>query len=275
MSVAPRPVTPIPPVNAQAAPLLALAGVSYAYRLGRARLPVLEDISFSLGHGAFAAVIGPSGSGKSTLLDLIAGLAAPESGSITLAGGRQRLGRVGYMPQRDLLHPWRTALDNATVALEVRGAPRAAARKQASALFDQFGLSGFERARPHELSGGMRQRVALARTVLASGDLILLDEPFGALDALTRARMQDWLLRTWPSLGRTGLLVTHDVEEALLLADDVYVLSARPGRIVRHLSVPFPRPRSRAVLGEARFGRLHVELLDALGLGTVGEGSEP
>ena len=174
------------------------------------------------------------------------------------------LGRVGYMPQRDLLHPWRDALDNTTVALEVRGVRRAEARVQARALFAAFGLDGFEHARPDELSGGMRQRVALARTVLAGGDLVLLDEPFGALDALTRARMHDWLLATWPRLDRAGLLVTHDIEEALLLADEVYVLSARPGRIVAHVTVPFGRPRGRAVLAEPAFGRLKLDLLDAL-----------
>jgi ABC-type nitrate/sulfonate/bicarbonate transport system ATPase subunit len=168
------------------------------------------------------------------------------------------------MPQRDMLHPWRNAIENATVGLEVRGVPKADARARAAALFERFGLAGFERARPHELSGGMRQRVALARSVLAAGDLVLLDEPFGALDALTRSRMQDWLLATWPALGKAGLLVTHDVEEALLLADDVYVLSARPGRIVRHLPVPFGRPRAREVVGGDAFGKLKLVLLAAL-----------
>ena len=249
-----------------AAPLLDVSAVSHAYRIGARVLPVLEGVTLSLPREGFAAIIGPSGSGKSTLLGLIAGLEEPSSGTIRLAGTARRLGRVGYMPQRDLLHPWRTALDNATVALEVRGIGRAAARRRAAALFEDFGLEGFERARPHELSGGMRQRVALARTVLASGELILLDEPFGALDALTRARMQDWLFLTWPRLHRAGLLVTHDVEEALLLAEDVYVLSPRPGRIVAHVRPDFPRPRSRALLADPRFGEIKVELLRALGV---------
>jgi ABC-type nitrate/sulfonate/bicarbonate transport system ATPase subunit len=246
--------------------LLDVRDVSHAYRIGARALPVIEDISLSLARNGFTAIIGPSGSGKSTLLGLIAGLEEPNAGTITLDGSPQRLGRVGYMPQRDLLHPWRSALDNATVALELRGITRARARHQAGALFREFGLAGFERARPHELSGGMRQRVALARTVLASGELILLDEPFGALDALTRARMQDWLLLTWPRLERAGLLVTHDVEEALLLADEVYVLSARPGRIIARVRPDFPPPRSRSLLADPRFGGLKVELMRALGV---------
>ena len=247
-------------------PLLEVSRVSHGYVLGGQRLPVLEDLTFALGPGGFAAVVGPSGAGKSTLLGLIAGLAEPEVGRITLGGSPRRLGRVGYMPQRDLLHPWRNALDNATVALEVRGVPIGRAREQARALFADFGLAGFEQARPRELSGGMRQRVALARSVLAEGALILLDEPFGALDALTRARMQDWLLATWPRLGRTGLLVTHDVDEALLLADEVYVLSARPGRLLARLEVPLPRPRDRALLAGPAASRLKLEVLGLLGL---------
>jgi len=247
-------------------PFLDLSAVSHQYRLGGRVIPVLEEINLTLAREAFVAIIGPSGSGKSTLLGLIAGLEEPASGRITLDGSARRLGRVGYMPQRDLLHPWRSAIDNTTVALEVRGLPKAEARRVAAPLFDAFGLAGFEKAHPHELSGGMRQRVALARTVLASGELILLDEPFGALDALTRASMQDWLTLTWPGLHRAGLLVTHDVEEALLLADEVYVLSPRPGRIIARVQPNFPEPRSRAVLAEPRFGELKVELLRALGL---------
>lgn len=248
--------------------LLCVEGVSHAFWLGRREVRVLDDVSLQVAAGGFAAVLGPSGSGKSTLLGLIAGLEEPCQGQIVLRGAARRLGLVGYMPQRDLLHPWRDALDNAIVGLEVHGVARADARRQARQLFQQFGLSGFEQARPHELSGGMRQRVALARTVLASApeSLLLLDEPFGALDALTRARMQEWLLRRWPALHRTGLLVTHDVEEALLLADDVYVLSQRPGRIVAHVPVPFSRARDRGVVADPLFSRLKVRLLETLGL---------
>jgi len=251
-------------------PLLTVEDVSHEYRLGARVVPVLDGVSLSLSREGFAAIVGPSGSGKSTLLGLIAGLEEPTRGAIRLLGRERRLGAVGYMPQRDLLLPWRDALDNAAAGLEVQGTGRAEARRRAAAIFAEFGLEGFEGARPHELSGGMRQRVALARTVLAGGDLILLDEPFGALDALTRARMQDWLLETWPRLGRAGLLVTHDPEEALLLADEVYVLSPRPGRIVARLRPELPRPRGRDVVADPRFGELKVELLRALGV-TVGE----
>jgi ABC-type nitrate/sulfonate/bicarbonate transport system ATPase subunit len=255
-------------------PLLEVLGVSHGYLFGGQHLPVLEDLTIAVARGAFAAVVGPSGAGKSTLLALVAGLEEPAVGHILLDGSPKRLGRVGYMPQRDLLHPWRDALANATVAMEVRGLPIRRAQEQARALFADFGLAGFEHARPHELSGGMRQRVALARSVLADGELILLDEPFGALDALTRARMQDWLLATWPRLGRTGLLVTHDVDEALFLADDVYVLSARPGRLLAHLAVPLPRPRDRAVMAGPVASRLKLEVLSLLGL-TAASGGGP
>lgn len=248
------------------ASLLVIDDVSHEYRTRVGALPVLDHVSLALGRSDFVALVGPSGSGKSTLLNLIAGLEEPTQGAVTVAGSRTRLGRVGYMPQRDLLHPWRNALDNATVALEVRGVRRAEARAQAHTLFATFGLAGFEHARPHELSGGMRQRVALARTVLASTDLLLLDEPFGALDALTRARMHDWLLTTWPRLERAGVLVTHDVDEALLLADRVCVLSPRPGRVIRNLAVPFGRPRTRAVTATPQFAALKLELLGALGI---------
>ena len=254
------------PVAADGPPLLVVESLSHGYRVDGRPLPVLDRISFSVTRDGFAAFIGPSGAGKSTLLGLIAGLEQPDRGRVLLAGQTRRLGRVGYMPQRDLLQPWRNALDNAIAALEIHGVSRGEARRRARSLFDQFGLSGFERARVDQLSGGMRQRVALARTVLASGELILLDEPFGALDALTRVRMQDWLQRTWPALGRAGVLVTHDIEEAMMLADDVYVLSPRPARIVARVQVPFARPRRRSLVAAPEFGHLKIALLDALGL---------
>lgn len=244
--------------------LLHVAGVSHGYLIGGRLLAVLEQVNLTVTRGGFAAIIGPSGSGKSTLLNLIAGLEQPRLGTITIDGSAQRLGRCGYMPQRDLLHPWRSALDNAIVALDVRGVDRGESRPRARELFARFGLSGFEHARPHQLSGGMRQRVALARTLLAGGPLVLLDEPFGALDALTRAQMHQWLLETWPALDRAGLLVTHDVEEALLLADEVYVLSRRPGRIVARYQSPFPRPRPHDLIADPRFARLKLELLELM-----------
>jgi ABC-type nitrate/sulfonate/bicarbonate transport system ATPase subunit len=250
------------------APLLDVRGVTMRYMSGGGRpLTALTDVSLSVGNGEFVALVGPSGCGKSTLLSLIAGLETPTEGTIALHGDprARRLGRVGYMPQRDLLLPWRNALDNAIAGLEVRGVARNEARRRARALFAAFGLQGFERSYPPMLSGGMRQRVAFARTALASGDLMLLDEPFGALDALTRAGLQRWLLNIWGTLGATCLLVTHDVDEALLLADRVYVMSPRPGHVRLEHAVPLARPRRAEMLASAEVAALKAELLAALG----------
>ncbi|HEX6776916.1 MAG TPA: ABC transporter ATP-binding protein [Ktedonobacterales bacterium] len=248
-------------------PTLAVENVSKVFpQRGRAPLVVLDRVSLQVGAGEFVSVVGPSGSGKSTLLSIIAGLDEPTEGTIALHGdpAAPRLGKVGYMPQRDLLLPWRNALANASAGLETQGVSRSEARKRAHDLFCQFGLAGFEQSYPHALSGGMRQRVAFARTVLAARDLMLLDEPFGALDALTRLSMQRWLLDIWEQLGKTAILVTHDPEEALLLADRVYVLSARPARVALALDVPLPRPRPAEVAGSADFVRLKARLLSAL-----------
>jgi ABC-type nitrate/sulfonate/bicarbonate transport system ATPase subunit len=248
-------------------PMLAVEGVSKVFpQRGTAPLVVLDQISLHVGAGEFVSVVGPSGSGKSTLLSIIAGLDDPTEGSIALRGdpNAPRLGQIGYMPQRDLLLPWRSALANASAGLEVQGIPRSEARKRAHDLFCQFGLAGFEQSYPHALSGGMRQRVAFARTVLAARDLMLLDEPFGALDALTRLSMQRWLLDIWEQLGKTAILVTHDPEESLLLADRVYVLSARPARVVLALDVDLPRPRPAEVAASPEFARLKARLLRAL-----------
>jgi ABC-type nitrate/sulfonate/bicarbonate transport system ATPase subunit len=184
-------------------------------------------------------VVGPSGCGKTTLLELVCGLQAPDS-------GRVEAPPAVLMPQRDLLLPWLSALDNAGLALRVAGLGREAARARARPLFERFGLGGFETARPAELSGGMRQRVAFLRTLLAGRPVLCLDEPFGALDALTRLQMQDWLAGALTAEPRTVILVTHDVEEAIVLADRVVVLSPRPGRVVAALDVRSPRPRRRA-----------------------------
>jgi ABC-type nitrate/sulfonate/bicarbonate transport system ATPase subunit len=246
--------------------LLAMHDVTMRFQSGKGDLLVLDDVNLRLDAGEFVALVGPSGCGKSTLLSIIAGLQKPTSGKISLHGdpSARRLGRIGYMPQRDLLLPWRTALDNAIASLEVRGTPRAEARQRAHALFAAFGLSGFERSYPSQLSGGMRQRVAFARTALAEGNLLLLDEPFGALDALTRAGLQRWLMEIWGSLGKTCLLVTHDVDEALLLADRIYVMTPRPGRMRLERAVPLPRPRLQEILAQPEALALKAELLAAL-----------
>ena len=249
------------------APLLAVRDVSmrYAQRRGGS-LHVLNGVSLTVRDGELAALIGPSGCGKSTLLAILAGLEAPTAGTVAVRGdsSARRLGRFGYMPQRDLLLPWRSALGNAAAGLEAQDVRRAEARERARALFGEFGLAGFEGAYPPQLSGGMRQRVAFARTVLAGGELLLLDEPFGALDALTRAGLQRWLLDLWEHLRRTCLLVTHDVDEALLLADRVYALSPRPGRVLLERAVALPRPRQREQLLAPEVQALRLELLTAL-----------
>src|SRR4051794_8063960 len=212
--------------------------VAKAYVAGK-RPPVeaLAGVSLRVAPGEVLAVVGPSGCGKSTLLELVCGLQAPDRGRIESPD-------AVLMPQHDLLLPWASALDNAALALRVRGVKRNEARRRAAPAFAEFGLAGFERAKPHELSGGMRQRVAFLRTLLAGAPLLCLDEPFGALDAISRADMQAWLAGALARDPRTVLLVTHDVEEAVVLADRVVVLSPRPGRVVTELEVPMPRPRT-------------------------------
>ena len=228
----------------------------------------LDDISLAVAPREFVAIVGPSGSGKSTLFNLIVGLLQPDSGEIRLDGevAEARLGRFGYMPQRDLLLPWRDILGNVVVPLELRGTPALEARRRALELLPLFGLEGFERAWPAALSGGMRQRAALLRTILGDSRTLLLDEPFGALDALTRREMQDWLLGLWDRLRPTVLFITHDVDEAVYLADRVLVLGPRPARVVRELQVRLPRPRRQSLVGLPVFGEHVADLLQALGV---------
>src|SRR4051795_2321100 len=215
-----------------------LAGISRAFaRRGAPPVPALADVSLDVAAGEIVAVVGPSGCGKTTLLELVCGLQTPDAGAVSAAP-------AVLMPQRDLLLPWLNAIDNAALALRVGGASRADAGARAHPLFAAFGLEGFERARPHELSGGMRQRVAFLRTLLSGKPVLCLAEPFASLDALTRREMQDWLAQALSRERRTVLLVTHDVEEAARRGDRGVVLSPRPGRVVAQLGVP--RPRSEA-----------------------------
>jgi ABC-type nitrate/sulfonate/bicarbonate transport system ATPase subunit len=228
-----------------------VAGVRKAY----GAVLALDGVSLRAAPPEVVAVVGPSGCGKSTLLELVCGLAAPDEGTLDAAP-------AALMPQRDGLLPWLSALDNAALALRVGGTGRAEARAAAHEHFAAFGLEGFERARPRELSGGMRQRVAFLRTLLAGRPVLCLDEPFGALDALTRTQMQRWLAGALEREPRTVLLVTHDVEEAVLLADRVVLLSPRPGRVVATLDVPLARPRHRT---DADVVALRERALAALG----------
>jgi ABC-type nitrate/sulfonate/bicarbonate transport system ATPase subunit len=253
---------------------LQAVGLGKRFGSGERAVQALEGLDLEVADGEFVSVIGPSGCGKSTLFNILAGLEEPSAGALELDGARSGasglLGRVGYMPQRDLLMPWRTILDNTILGLEVAGVGRAEARRQALALFPDFGLAGFERRRPGELSGGMRQRAALLRTFLAGREVILLDEPFGALDSLTRAGMQQWLLQVWEEHRKTILLITHDVDEALFLSDRVYVLSPRPGRVVLSLEVDLPRPRAYELITSEPFVERKQLLLEHLGM-TLGE----
>jgi len=238
------------------------SGVSRTYRSRRKVVAALEGVELSVRAGEVVAVVGPSGCGKSTLLELLAGLQAPDAGEIDGGG----LEACAFMPQRDLLLPWRDGLGNAALALECKGIRRGEARRQAAPLFERFGLAEFERSYPRELSGGMRQRVAFLRTLLAGRPVLLLDEPFAALDSITRATMQEWLAGTLASEPRTVVLVTHDVEEALFLADRVAVMSPRPGRIVAELAVPLARPRPRReTVTSPGFAELKEHALEALG----------
>ena len=245
---------------------ISIRGLRHSY----GELQTIEGLDLEVDAHEVLGLVGPSGCGKSTLLELIAGLLEPEGGEIEVAGADEpagRLARCAYMPQRDLLLPWFDAIDNAALALRNGGAGQAEARCEAGRLFERFGLGGFERARPAELSGGMRQRVAFLRTLLSGKPVLALDEPFASLDAITRAEMQGWLAGALGADPRTVVLVTHDVEEALYLSDRVVVLSSRPARIVAELRAPAPRApgprrgrhrprvRSRPRTGDARPAR--------------------
>jgi len=216
--------------------------VSRTFAGRRGPVPALAGVSLHAAPGEIVTVVGPSGAGKTTLLELICGLQTPDEGTV-------RSEPAALMPQRDLLLPWLGSLDNAALALRARGLDRTRARAAAAPWLERFGLGGFEHARPAALSGGMRQRVSFLRSLLAGKPVLALDEPFAALDAITRAEMQAWLAATLAAEPRTVVLVTHDVEEAVLLGDRVIVLSPRPGRITAEIAVELPRPRRRTAPG--------------------------
>ncbi len=235
--------------------LLAVDSLSKTFSSAAAKgaqpvVQALADLSFQVAAGEFLSIIGPSGCGKSTLFRILSGLEQPDTGQVTLQGQplpleTDRQGRFGYMPQRDTLLPWRTVLDNVILGADLAGDSRELARSEAQRLLPLFGLDGFENVWPSALSGGMRQRAALLRTFLTGYETLLLDEPFGALDALTRRVLQQWLLGVRTRFKKTILFITHDIDEALLLGDRVLVFSPRPGRITADLPIDLPHPRSQ------------------------------
>ena len=241
-------------------------GLSKTFERDGQPLPTLNSVNFYARDGEFVSIIGPSGCGKSTLLNIIAGLDEPTSGSLSLYGRQDitRLGSVGYMQQKDLLLPWRSVLDNATLGLELQGISKQEATARAQEHLGRFGLEGFEKSYPHSLSGGMRQRAAFLRTVLADQEVFLLDEPFGALDALNRTRIHQWLTGLWESMQKTIVMVTHDVDEAIFLSDRVYVMTARPGAMKVVRDVDIPRPRSMDVIATRDFMDIKSALLNAI-----------
>lgn len=245
-------------------PLLEVRDLSLTFG-GRRPVEALRSVSLAVEAGAFVSIVGPSGSGKTTLFNVIAGILAPTSGTVLVDGRSdpdERRQRCAYMFQKDLLFPWRSVLDNAALGLEVSGAcSKREARERARALLPRFGLEGFETHRPSELSGGMRQRVALLRTLLLGRPLLLLDEPFASLDALTRRELQQWLRATWRTGSEAALLVTHDVREAVQLSDRVYVLSPRPGRIEAEIEI---RRDAGGSLDALEAARREQEVLSAL-----------
>ncbi|GAC1424033.1 MAG: hypothetical protein PVS3B3_25700 [Ktedonobacteraceae bacterium] len=245
---------------------LSVQGVTKMYRDGHKTVEALTPIDLTVTDGEFVTLIGPSGCGKSTLFNIIAGVDEPTNGIVAIDGNAEskRVGLSGYMPQQPLLLPWRTVEENVLLGLDVRRVPRKQAQHDAFELLKRFGLSDFAQNYPATLSGGMRQRVALLRTVLFNPAFLLLDEPFGALDALTRLSLQMWLLDLWQSLHASVLFITHDVREALLLSDRIYVLSARPARILRVVEVDLPRPRRQEHLALEAAVRLEQELLALL-----------
>jgi ABC-type nitrate/sulfonate/bicarbonate transport system ATPase subunit len=240
--------------------------VSKVFRRDGRTVRALDPVSVTIPEGRLISLIGPSGCGKSTLFNIIAGLLRPTTGDV-LADGKSIVGRPGhvaYMLQKGLLLPWRTILDNIILAAEVRGVPKRESIARAQPLIERYGLGGFEQHYPHELSGGMRQRTSLLRTMLYDRDVVLLDEPFGALDAQTRLLMQGWLLQIWSDFRKTILFVTHDIDEAIYLSDEIYVFTARPGRIKSHIHVTLPRPRDQDAVTSASFMGLKRQLLDLL-----------
>lgn len=246
--------------------MLQLNQVSKSFRTKRSEIEVFNNLSLEINEGEFVAIIGPSGCGKSTLFQMIGGLFAPNDGEIILNAKNingQR-GHISYVPQQNSLFPWRTIMANILLPNELDGLTSSESRVKAKSLLHKLGLSEYENAYPYQLSGGMQQRVAFARALMSDRALLLLDEPFGALDALTRLEMQNWLLDIWQAEQRTVFMITHSIEEALLLADRIYVLSNKPTTIAKEIIVPFERPRTQAIRSTATFQSLVHEIYTEL-----------
>ncbi len=245
---------------------LLIDDVSMTFKTPAGAFHALDHVSLGVPQGRFVSLIGPSGCGKSTIFNVVAGLQEPSEGRILIDGidATGTIGRVGYMLQKDLLLPWRTVTDNIILGMEIQGVPLREARDKALPLLKRYGLGGFEHAYPPALSGGMRQRAALLRTLLFDADVILLDEPFGALDAQTKLRMQEWLLQLWSDFHKTVVFVTHDVEEAIFLSDEVHLMGTRPGRILETIPIALPRPRLRGCTTAAEFIAIKEHCLNLL-----------
>ena len=248
-------------------PVLIVQNLGAVFANGAGKLIALKNVTFSVVDQEFVCILGPSGSGKSTLLRILGGLLTPTEGRVTL-GGQPLQGshpKVGLVFQDPNLMPWRNVFQNVSLPLELRGLSAQEVAPQVRALLELVGLQGFEDYLPHNLSGGMAQRVAIARSLVHDPDVLLLDEPFGALDALTRERMGNELSRIWQVRRKTVLMVTHAIDEALLLADRVLVLSSQPGRLVLDIPVSLPRPRAEALRYTPEFSALARQLRDAIG----------
>jgi ABC-type nitrate/sulfonate/bicarbonate transport system ATPase subunit len=248
------------------APKLCVDDVSMTFKTPTGSFQALAPVTLSIPQGRFVSLIGPSGCGKSTIFNIIAGLLEPSAGRVMIDGvdATGTIGRVGYMLQKDLLLPWRTVLDNTILGMEIQGVALGKARERALPLLHRYGLAGFEHLYPNSLSGGMRQRAALLRTLLFDTDVILLDEPFGALDAQTKLQMQEWLMQLWSDFNKTVLFVTHDVEEAIYLSDEVHVMGTRPGRVIASIPVTLARPRVRTSALTPDFLAIKERCLDLL-----------
>lgn len=229
-------------------------------------LLIIDDLSLNLNENEFVTILGPSGSGKSTLFNIIAGLLTPDEGNIFVDDVEHTniTGRVSYMYQKDMLLPWRKIIDNVALPLIIKGYKKKEARKKVEEYFKLFGLEGFEYKYPFQLSGGMKQRAALMRTYMFSKDIILLDEPFGGLDAITKAKLQDWLLEVLEKLDASILFITHDIEEAIFLSDRIYILSDRPAKIKEEIIIDIPKPRRREVTTSEEFNNIKRHILNIL-----------